>query len=200
MQKSRAPAPVFSNYGEEFDKKHSYRRALPFSARIIPSESLRRKGPRAQIRYNPLRSASRILPAAPFSSRSPGRASGGGRGGGREKSPGGKRGKNLRGNSRDWNAALVPIPPACTSGNSPTAEWICDKVTATRTRNSDKGPPPPTAPLARLCARERHIREDRAKLGRRGETMERWLRREEEATEREREREGGGDSDRTMSE
>lgn len=49
----------------------------------------------------------------------------------------GKRGKNLRRNSRDWNAALVPIPGTCTSGNSP-AKWICDKVTATRTRNSDK--------------------------------------------------------------
>lgn len=30
------------------------------------------------------------------------------------------------------------FPGTCTSGNSPTAKWICDKVTLERTRNSDK--------------------------------------------------------------
>lgn len=76
----------------------------------------------------------------------------------------GKRGKNLRRNSRDWNAALVPIPGTCTSGNSPTAKWICDKVTATRTRNSDKEPPLPSAFLRSLSlSRENDIFEKTAR-------------------------------------
>lgn len=72
----------------------------------------------------------------------------------------GKRGKNLRRNSRDWNAALVPIPGTCTSGNSPTAKWICDKVTATRTRNSDKEPRLSPFFASHLRERERYMRKD----------------------------------------
>lgn len=40
------------------------------------------------------------------------------------------------------------FPGTCTSGNSPTAKWICDKVTLERTRNSDKETSFPSVPLS----------------------------------------------------
>lgn len=45
------------------------------------------------------------------------------------------------------------FPGTCTSGNSPTAKWICDKVTLERTRNSDKETSFPSVPLSLFLSR-----------------------------------------------
>lgn len=67
----------------------------------------------------------------------------------------GERGRGRKRAVKEWKEIrAIEIQPSsrfpgtCTSGNSPTAKWICDKVTLERTRNSDKETSFPSVPLS----------------------------------------------------
>lgn len=78
------------------------------------------------------------------------------------------------------------FPGTCTSGNSPTAKWICDKVTLERTRNSDKETSFPSVPLsfslsAGRTSVERFERERKTERGRRRQDDGGWREEGDEA-------------------
>lgn len=93
----------------------------------------------------------------------------------------GERGRGRKRAVKEWKEIrAIEIQPSsrfpgtCTSGNSPTAKWICDKVTLERTRNSDKETSFPSVPLSLFLSRS-HLDSNKRGRQREGEGRRRWV-------------------------